>query len=42
METCEYAWGTKGVDQALLTCLADRQVDQAEALTIRVGQERGY
>ena len=42
METYGYAWGTKGVDRALLTCLADRQDDQAEATMIHSGQEGGY
>ena len=42
LETCRHARGTTGEDRALLECLADRQTDQAEALTIRAKQERGY
>ena len=42
METCRHAWGAMGVDRALLTCLADRQADQAEAPRIHIGQEGGY
>ena len=42
METYQHAYGTIGVDRALLTCLTDRQADQAKALTFRAGQEGGY
>ena len=41
METYRHARCASGADRALLKCLGDRQADQAEALTIHVGQKGG-
>jgi len=42
METGGHALHASGADQALLKYLGDRQADQAEASTIRIGQKGGH